>query len=83
MTDVCGYCLAVLFPRNASMCGQARTSGDWTPLQLTVSSVMTLLEEGAMFYSALGYPLAMKAVTTVRGTLVCAQHAFTEIEARG
>ncbi len=81
MSDVCAHCLANLFPRNAGLCGQARTnSGEWSPLNLNVTNVMTLLEEGAFFYTAAGYVLPMKAVTTVHGTLVCAQHAIDEID---
>jgi hypothetical protein len=60
------------------MCGYAK-AGTGEPLQLNVSNVVDLVESGATIYDARGYVMEMKAIATIRGSHVCAQHAIEEV----
>ena len=79
--NLCGYCVADLLPLNQSMRGFATANQTGERVQyFTFQKIPQMIEEGThTFFNASGHMLLMRAVTTVRGTLCCAQHAADEV----
>lgn len=80
--NLCGYCLAALFPRNQHLTGSARTFETGAMINVYPGTVSDMAKDRARFYDVSQRPLPMTAVTSVRGTLCCAQHAIEEVDPR-
>lgn len=79
--DLCAYCVAALLPRNTQFTGNVRVNETGLHSTFQIRRVPEMVESGSYtFYAADNSMLPMRAVTTVRGTLVCVGHAFDALK---